>query len=265
MKFLNTSHKKKSAIITFFSGLALLFLFFVFGLQYLDPPISYGMEVSFGISNEGDSDRKEQNSQYIDKDELIEKKLVQNESGLSNSTDVVVQEKSNVSINKKFQKKNKTLSNKEEIEKKKQNPEIESSTKNVLSNLVNQKEKKVKVNLLKEDDKGNNDANPYMNTYLDIKGIKDIENGYGLSGRNLKSNGKVIQECNEEGVVVVRIIVDPQGKVIEANPGVKGSTNIHPCLLKPAIETAFLHEWHPDEKAPSKQIGFVVINFKLRK
>ena len=63
--------------------------------------------------------------------------------------------------------------------------------------------------------------------------------------------------------MVVRITVDQQGQVIAAEPGVKGSTNVHPCLLEPAKKTALLHKWFPDSNAPTKQIGFVVINFKL--
>jgi hypothetical protein len=73
----------------------------------------------------------------------------------------------------------------------------------------------------------------------------------------------VQQDCNEEGRVVVKITVDRNGKVIDATPGVKGTTNNDPCLLEPARKTAFLHKWNLDSKAPSQQIGFVVVNFKL--
>ena len=38
----------------------------------------------------------------------------------------------------------------------------------------------------------------------------------------------------KRGTVVVRITVNQQGQVIAAEPGVKGSTNVHPCLLSPA-------------------------------
>jgi hypothetical protein len=79
----------------------------------------------------------------------------------------------------------------------------------------------------------------------------------------LVNQGKVQQECNEEGRVVVRIVVDRNGKVVNATPGVKGTTNNHPCLLEPARKTAFLHSWNLDSKAPNQQIGFVVVNFKL--
>ncbi|MAW15091.1 MAG: energy transducer TonB, partial [Flavobacteriaceae bacterium] len=79
-----------------------------------------------------------------------------------------------------------------------------------------------------------------------------------------QTSGKVVQECNQEGTVVVRITVNNNGEVIHAEPGVKGSTNTHPCLLDPARKTAFLHKWFPDMRAPVQQVGYVVIQFKLR-
>jgi len=268
MKFLNTPHKKKSAVITFFSGLTLFFLFFLFGLKYLDPPITYGMEISFGVSDKGEFAQEREVNQSI-KEEEISEGTNKNEPRLSSSKNVLVEEESIISVDD-AQKKEKDISDNKKILAEKQNPEIDNNTKSILSNLVNQKSQNSKINSSVGDDntkniKGLNSGNPYINTYLNIEGFKGLKNGYGLNGRNLKLNGSVVQECNEEGIVVVRIIVDPKGKVIEAKPGVKGSTNIHPCLLKPAIETAFLHEWYPDDKAPSKQIGFVVVNFKIRK
>jgi len=269
MKFLNTPHEKKSAVITFFSGLLLFFIFFLFGLKYLDPPITYGMEVSFGVSDRGGFAQEQEINQSIKEEEKSEGTNA-NEPQLSNSKNVVVQKESNISVDNKVDKEETTSSNKDKKVIEEQNQEIDDNTKSILSNLVNQNDQKAKINSPVGDDntkniKGLNSGNPYINTYLNIEGFKGLKNGYGLNGRNLKSNGSVVQECNEEGIVVVRITVNPQGKVIEAKPGVRGSSNIHPCLLKPAIETAFLHEWYPDGNAPSKQIGFVVVNFKIRK
>ncbi len=48
MGFLNTPHKKKSALLTSMITLLLLLFFSWIGLSYFDPPISYGMEVNFG-------------------------------------------------------------------------------------------------------------------------------------------------------------------------------------------------------------------------
>src|SRR5690606_25835987 len=100
-------------------------------------------------------------------------------------------------------------------------------------------------------------------TYYGAPGSGSGTGGYGLLGRSLVDRGVVLQQCNQAGRVVVEIVVDPNGRVIKATPGVKGSTNTHECLLKPARETALKYQWNRDPKAPSQQIGFIVVNFKL--
>tara|TARA_R110002051_G_scaffold325766_1_gene430982 strand:+ start:16875 stop:17810 length:936 start_codon:yes stop_codon:yes gene_type:complete len=115
----------------------------------------------------------------------------------------------------------------------------------------------------KAGDKGRPDGDPYATSYYGSPGTGSGTGGYGLNGRSLVNKGKVQQECNESGVVVVRIVVDRNGKVISAEPGVRGTTNNSTCLLEPAKKTAFMHKWNLDSKAPSQQVGFVVVNFKL--
>lgn len=112
-------------------------------------------------------------------------------------------------------------------------------------------------------DKGQPDGDPYATSYYGSPGSGSGTGGYGLNGRSLVNKGKVQQECNQEGRVVVKIIVDRNGKVISATPGVRGTTNNAACLLEPAKKTAFMHKWNLDSKAPSQQVGFVVVNFKL--
>ncbi len=112
-------------------------------------------------------------------------------------------------------------------------------------------------------DKGQPDGDPYAASYYGSSGSGSGTGGYGLGGRSLVTKGKVPQRCNESGRVVVKIVVDKQGNVISATPGVKGTTNNSPCLLEPAKKTAFKHKWNLDSNAPSQQVGFVVVNFKL--
>ncbi|MDC3367983.1 energy transducer TonB, partial [Flavobacteriaceae bacterium] len=147
-------------------------------------------------------------------------------------------------------------------------PKVSEATKSVVSNLLKNKTQEGDQVAGEGDDsvqgdKGKIDGNPYASSYYNTAGLGGRGKGFGLNGRNLQTNGKVIQECNQEGTVVVRITVNNQGNVIAAEPGVKGSTNTHPCLLQPAKKTALLHKWYPDNNAPSEQIGFVVIQFKL--
>ena len=112
-------------------------------------------------------------------------------------------------------------------------------------------------------DKGQPDGDPYATSYYGSPGSGSGTGGFGLNGRSLVRKGQVSQECNQAGRVVVKIIVDRNGNVISATPGVKGTTNNSPCLLEPAKKTAFRHKWNLDSNAPSSQVGFVVVNFKL--
>jgi len=271
MKYFKTVHEKKSAIITTLISSLLILLFFFLGLSYYDPPINFGMEVNFGNNyrSMGKDIPKEElvsnNSPKIEpfkeSKNIVPKPTIQNR--------VVTQEISEVSIPSKKTEQaviEKKITTKKLIPPK---PKVNQTTKNILSKLVNQtksidnSQSQSEGNDDEFGDKGKSGANPYSNSYFDITGYRGTGKGFGLNGRRLESNGKVVQECNQQGIVVVRITVNQNGDVIAADPGVKGTTNTHPCLLKPAKSTAMLHKWYPDNYAPAQQIGFVVIQFKL--
>jgi len=282
MKLLDTPHKKKSAVLTTLLGILFLLLFFLLGLTYYDPPISYGMEVNFGTLAQGSGaiqPVKTVQKSVSQEEQLVEKATqkeatpsevktpsVQKEVLQEKDSPVVLPEKEVV---KPIQEPNPEESAPlEEPPVKKEVPKISESTKNVVSNLINSKpedgeETEGEGNDLVQGDKGKIEGNPYSSSYYNTVGLGGKGKGYGLNGRNLQSNGKVVQDCNQEGTVVVRITVNNQGQVIRAEPGVKGSTNTHPCLLEPAKKTALLHQWYPDNNAPAEQVGFVVIQFKL--
>ena len=274
MKFFSTPNEKKSAIITLLIGFLLILIFFVFGLTFLDPPISYGVEVNFGKF----SDEKLNKKVDFESSKTPLKNTILN-NNFNNSElkfKAVVQKKSNVSIEdkssnpetkKKSLDKNK-LEQKDSLfndEVKKRESQISELTKKVLKNIISAQEitELDKNNILVDNEDKIDSGNPYSSTYYSQIGLIGEEVGFGLNGRNLESNGAVKPECNEEGKVVVRIIVNKTGNVINAEAGVKGSTNVHPCLLGPAKKTAFLHKWFSDDSAPDSQIGFVVVNFKL--
>jgi hypothetical protein len=281
MKMLDTPHKKKSAGLTVVIGVLLLLLFFILGLTYFDPPITYGMEVNFGTLAQGSGKvQPVTNVQTIKQPETIPTEEEKKESSPPQQTipkpekEVLTEKESIVSIPK--EKETTTTVNpveeKPKEEKKpepvKEVPKISEATKSVVSNLLKNKDQKGTENQgegndLIQGDKGKIEGSPYSSSYYNSSGLGGEGRGYGLNGRNLQSNGKVVQDCNQEGTVVVRISVNNNGEVVKAEPGVKGSTNTHPCLLEPARKTALLHKWFPDNNAPSEQIGFVVIQFKL--
>ena len=280
MIIFDSPHKKKSASITFIVALLLIILFFGLGLTYYDPPIDYGMEINFGNTVQNSGNIKEQNHELnnldvIEEDQSSVKPATKSNTEINasmKSKSVLTERKSSVSIPKKesLKKRNqKKVKEGKKIEKltiKKDIPKVSKTTKNIVSNLLNKK-KQVNDNQPNNSqslvNKNSSNQSAYSSTYYNssISG-SDIKS-YGLNGRSLQSKGKVLQECNEQGLVVVRISVNRKGEVVTAEPGVKGTTNTHPCLLNPAKKTAQLHKWFPDSEAPELQIGFVVIQFKL--
>lgn len=281
MKILETPHKKKSAILTAICAVLILLLFFVLGLTYYDPPISYGMEVNFGTLAQG-SGAVQPERAVASQPEVVQEKQVQEKQQVTpppvstpkNTADVLTEKESTIAVPEKKQKVEQIQPEKKTSEKPAESPpekiipKVSEATKSVVSNLLKNKKQEGKQAAgegddLVQGDKGKIEGNPYASSYYNTAGLGGRGKGYGLNGRNLQSNGKVVQECNQEGTVVVRISVNNQGNVITAEPGVKGSTNTHPCLLEPARRTALLHKWYPDSNAPTEQVGFVVIQFKL--
>ena len=279
---LDTPHKKKSAGLTAVVAILLLLLFFMLGLTYYDPPISYGMEVNFGTLAQGSGEVQPTKSvqtieQPVEKPFEVEEKVEvtpPKESTEESIKEVLTEKESTVVVPDKKEE----VKPREAVEEKpepkvepepvKEVPKVSEATKSVVSNLLKNKtedgeQTQGEGDDLVQGDKGKLEGNPYSSSYYNNYGLGGRGKGYGLNGRNLQSNGKVVQDCNQEGTVVVRITVNNNGEVVQAVPGVKGSTNTHPCLLEPARKTALLHKWFPDNNAPAEQIGFVVIQFKL--
>ena len=281
MEFLNTPHKKKSAGLTAIFAILFLSLFFVLGLTYYDPPVSYGMEVNFGTSTKGSGN--EQPQELVESRPAVVAKNTVEKTQVNTTQpppkpikvgDVVTEKESIVTLPEKetvikeVQPETKIPEKVTEATPLKKVSKVSEATKNVVSNLLKNKTQQGEViegegGDVIAGDKGKQTGDLYSSSYYNTAGLGGKGKGYGLNGRNLQSNGKVVQECNQEGIVVVRITVNNQGNVVFAEPGVKGSTNTHPCLLEPAKKTALLHKWYADTKAPFEQVGFVVIQFKL--
>jgi colicin import membrane protein len=258
-----------------------LSLFFVLGLTYYDPPVSYGMEVNFGTSTKGSGN--EQPQELVESRPAVVAKNTVEKTQVNTTQpppkpikvgDVVTEKESIVTLPEKetvikeVQPETKIPEKVTEATPQKKVSKVSEATKNVVSNLLKNKTQQGEViegegGDVIAGDKGKQTGDLYSSSYYNTAGLGGKGKGYGLNGRNLQSNGKVVQECNQEGIVVVRITVNNQGNVVFAEPGVKGSTNTHPCLLEPAKKTALLHKWYADTKAPFEQVGFVVIQFKL--
>ena len=83
-----------------------------------------------------------------------------------------------------------------------------------------------------------------------------------LKRRKILINPKPEYNCNEQGAVVLRIIVNRQGNVIEAKY-TQGTTTTAKCLIDACIEVAFKTKYEADENATEKQIEYLTYNFRF--
>ena len=263
MKYLETEHERKSFAITTAIMAILLLLFLFLGLTYMDPPPENGIAINFGTTETG--------SGNIQPTEAIQSapQPVQTTATSTPDEEVLSQDIEDAVVMKESKKKEvKKEAAKEEIKPKPAvKPTPSKNTTDALSSILNGPKSDGKAqggegNDKTAGDKGSPDGDPYANSYYGAGGGKGGGSGWGLNGRKLANTGKVVQDCNQSGTVVVQITVNRSGNVIAANY-TKGTTNTDPCLVNPALETARKHKWQPDENAPATQIGFIVVNFKL--
>lgn len=286
MKYFETKHEKHSFRLTALIAIILVLVLFVVGHTYMDPPEEYGIAVNFGTTDFGSGNMQpkepiKSTPQEIKEvpQEPIQETRPETSSAANTESEEVITQESEKSIAMKKQKAKEAAEEKakEEAERvereqkeaeEKKRKEEEKKRKNIddLFGGINNSEGTASGSEGDDNspgDKGQIDGNPYANSYYGQPGSGDGGLGYGLKGRGTATYKKIKQDCNEEGLVIVKIVVNKQGSVVEAVPGVRGTTNNHPCLLAPAKKIAQSHKWRPDSKAPSKQIGFVKVNFNL--
>lgn len=88
--------------------------------------------------------------------------------------------------------------------------------------------------------------------------------GYSLAGRKALVIPNPTYNCNEEGIVVVQITVDKNGKTIDARPGYRGTTNTARCLAIQAKAAAMSSKWTERSNGEDNQVGTITFNFKLK-
>lgn len=293
MKYLETKHERNSARITVLIALILLLLLFVVGPQYLDPPEEYGIAVNFGTTDFGSGNKPLSEPKKVVEEAVVEEQVVEKVQpeetqvkptkastkaeeimtqedpeaiAIKNQKEAEAKAKADADAKLKAQAERVELEKREAEEKKKQE---EAEKKKKLDNLIGGV-KNADGNTdggegpdNQGGNKGQLNGDPYAPSYFGGSGPGKGGVGFGLGGRGRPSRQIFKQDCNEYGLVVVKIEVNRAGKVISAEPGIRGTTNTHPCLLEPAKKIALSHKWPADNDAPTRQIGFVSINFDV--
>lgn len=88
-------------------------------------------------------------------------------------------------------------------------------------------------------------------------------NGYSLRGRKLLKRPELLDNSQEEGIVVVEILVDETGKVIDAIPGQRGSTTTSAYLYTLARQAAKTAKFNVSPDGAKEQKGTYTFEFRL--
>jgi protein TonB len=274
MQILNNKHKRKSALITALILLLFIFAIFNFGMQYLDPPEEYGLAINFGDADLGSGVPMLTSKKSVP-EEVKAAVLAETLKETPKETlleEVITKETAEeVPVVEKVKDK-KMAPVKEVIEKELLKPILKpkpsKENRDALNKLLNGAATDGAIKGEGDTDneglKGEKDGDPISSKYYGNTGTGSGGN-YNLAGRKALSTPKRQPDCQEEGIVVVRITVDRDGKVVRAISGVKGTTNTAPCLAKPAKEAALSTVWNSDVDAPKIQTGTIIYKFSLSK
>jgi TonB family protein len=88
--------------------------------------------------------------------------------------------------------------------------------------------------------------------------------GYSLKGRKMVKRPDAVYDSQEEGKVVVAIVVDQNGKVIKAEPGEPGSTTTSAILYTKARQAALTAKFNPSPDDVPQQRGTITFVFVLQ-
>ncbi len=254
-----TRHQKKALVETIIVMAILIALMFISGLKYLDPPPPGNIAINFGYTDAGSGNKQPAKPK-------IKPKPVAPQQEISKPTEKILTSKEKEApVVKNLPVK--TKKTKPDKPKKPRKPKPSKEASEALNDLLNAPE-------------GNNDAQGEGNT--DQKGDQGSSQGtrsgsgyygqggsggsgdpnYRLGNRKALSKPKPSYSCNEEGKVVVRIVVDRDGNVVSASKS--AGTTAPNCLTDAAILAAMQTKWEADPKAPSEQVGYITYYFKLR-
>jgi protein TonB len=275
MPVLDTQHKRKSATITAVILILFILGIFNFGMQYLDPPEEYGVAINFGDMNVGSGVSVLKSQKTTPKEEVKTPAVTSPLKVVTKET--LVEKIITEETTKEFPIVGKVAEEKPTLVEdvvKKETPKVVTKPKpskeslDALNKLLNGNssdgKSKGEGDAAVDGLKGDKDGEPISSKYYGNKGSAAGGN-YNLAGRKALSTPKKQPDCQEEGVVVVRITVAKNGKVVSAIPGVKGSTNTAPCLKKAAKEAALSTIWNSDGAAPEIQTGTIIYKFSLSK
>ena len=250
--------KRKGILGTIlFHGL-LLVAFLFMGLTYqIPPPPEEGISINFGFSDEGLGEIEPESTEETT--EIVEEEVI--EQQIESTEEIVTQSETETPAVEKTEEKEKVVKKEDPKEEviEEEKPEV---NKKALYPGKKKNENQSEGEKGGEGNQGVVDGDPNSDVY-DGGGIGEDGTAYQLGGRKVEFKAKPIYNLHVEGKVVVAITVDRLGNVINATPGIKGSTTLNKQLLQRAKTAALKTKFDPKQTAPKNQQGKIIYYFSL--
>lgn len=266
-----TENKQKiiAAVATLLLHALLFFLFYLYVIKTPIPAFpeagSPGIEIDFGNLIEGTGNTEDDNIGNTAFNESNTAKVEKDNTPVNTSENPVITNEAEESISLKNDKKNNKPKSEKVPEKKQEDPKPSDELSEAL-NLFKQKKYGTSGGDGNSGNAGNaGDPNGVPNGGGDGgnggNGGKGF--GYDLRGRSMVKRPQLMDDSQEEGKVVVEIIVDENGRVIKAVAGARGTTTTSSVLWSKARQAALSTRFNNHNDGVKEQRGTITFVFIL--
>jgi len=262
MSLLKDKYKRRAALGTLLVHVFLIFIFYSFGLTYMDPKVEEGIALEFGYVEEGMGDEILQSEEI--EPEQVQESVPEPEVQTAPSEEIVeelvTQDLEDAPVISQEETPEESQENQQEEEPEEIQQEASDELKNALSSLF----------------QNTNNTNTGTTEELgaqgtvegDVEGVEESlggqgndADGYELGDRKAIRKPRPNYTCNEMGIVVIRVWVNSEGITYKAELDLKNTTDTSPCLVREAKAAALETSWLADPEAGPTQIGSITYNF----
>lgn len=261
MELIQEKNSRNGVIGTILFHLLLLLLFIQFGMTYQDPPEENagGMVINFGTTDEGMGDVQPSSTENTSSSENATTSETTTPSSAQENALTTTQQ--TVEMNASQNPTTTTTTNQNNTTQQTEQTVDENLTNalNALNNPNNNSTGDGNSNTV--GDQGDPNGDPNSSNYNGGGAGNGVD--FSLAGRSMVKVKKPNNPTQEDGKVVVEIVVDKNGKVIRATPGARGSSTSNPTLQKIAKEAALEARFNVKADAPAEQKGTMTFVFIL--
>jgi len=262
MKLLKDKYKRRAAIGTFLVHVFFVFIFYSFGLQYMDPKVEEGIAIEFGYLENGMGEEITQSEEIVT--EVTEQAVTIEESTPEDLTEI-----SDEVLTQDTEEAPSVNEEKESVETQEKTPEVKEEEKPKASDELQQALSSLFQSPVTTLSGSTDSLGAQGSIEGTVEGAEeavggdgDSSDGYELGDRKAIRKPKPNYSCMETGLVVIRVWVNGEGQTYKAELDLKNTTDTSPCLVREAKSAALKTTWLADVNAEPIQIGSIIYNFR---